>query len=306
MTAMQLNKAIYKALAAFTILFCTTGCIQKQPPYTTIDGFAQGGTYHIVYQNPADADHSALPDSLAVWFRQIDKSLSGYDTTSLVSQINRGENPPLDQLFIECFNLSREVYEATEGAFDISGAPLFDIWGFGFREKMEITPQMIDSIMTFVGMDKLSITYDSTSSSYHLSKSDPRMKVNFNAIAQGYSCVVPPGFCGQYPGVSVPLRVVPSSKGLSSKRCPGIGILSRVNREIGVFRHVSPSTWLCLEYPRETGLILRCTGKGGNPFKTKQGNRPSCRDQEGRRGPDVVVPGTSVFSSSQTGVSRNF
>ena len=74
----------------------------------------------------------------------------------------------------------------------------------------------------------------------------------------------------------------------------------------GDFRHVSPSTWLCLEYPRETGLILRCTGKGGNPFKTKPGNRPSCRDQEGRRGPDAVVPGTSVFSSSQTGVSQNF
>ena len=119
-------------------------------------------------------------------------------------------------------------------------------------------------------------------------------------------CVVPAGFSGRYPGVSVPLSVVPSSKGLSSKRCPGIRILSRADREIGVFRHVSPTTWLCLEYPRETGLILRCTGKGGNPFKTKQGNRPSCRDQEGRRGPDVVVPGTSVFSSSQTGVSRNF
>ena len=119
-------------------------------------------------------------------------------------------------------------------------------------------------------------------------------------------CVVPAGFSGRYPGVSVPLSVVPSSKGLSSKRCPGIGILSRADREIGVFRHVSPPTRLCLEYPRETGLILRCTGKGGNPFKTKQGNRPSCRDQEGRRGPDVVVPGTSVFSSSQTSVSRNF
>ena len=60
---------------------------------------------------------------------------------------------------------------------------------------------------------------------------------------------------------------------------------------------MSPSTRLCLENPHETGLILRCTGKGGNPFKTKQGNQPSCHDQEGRRGPDVVVPGTSVFSS---------
>ena len=52
-------------------------------------------------------------------------------------------------------------------------------------------------------------------------------------------CVLPAGFSGRYPGVSVPLRVVPSSKGLFSKRCPGIRILSRADREIGVFRHVS-------------------------------------------------------------------
>ena len=50
-----------------------------------------------------------------------------------------------------------------------------------------------------------------------------------------------------------------------------------------------------------TGLILRCAGKAGNPFQTTQGNRLSCRDQEGRRVSDEVVPGTSVFSSSETG-----
>ena len=36
-----------------------------------------------------------------------------------------------------------------------------------------------------------------------------------------------------------------------------------------------------LEFPRETGLFLRCAGKAGNPFQTTQGNRLSCRDQEG-------------------------
>ena len=61
-----------------------------------------------------------------------------------------------------------------------------------------------------------------------------------------------------------------------------------------------------LEFPRETGLTLRCAGKAGNPFQTKQGHRPSCRDQEGRWGSDEVVPGTSVFPSSETGMSRNF
>ena len=64
---------------------------------------------------------------------------------------------------------------------------------------------------------------------------------------------------------------------------------SRVGREIGVFRHVTPPTTLCLEFPRETGLILRCAGNVGNPFQTKQGNRPSCLEQEGRRCSDEVV-----------------
>ena len=52
-----------------------------------------------------------------------------------------------------------------------------------------------------------------------------------------------------------------------------------------------------LQFPHEAGLILRCAGKAGNTFQTTQGNRLSCRDQEGRRGSEEAVPGTSVFPS---------
>ena len=102
-------------------------------------------------------------------------------------------------------------------------------------------------------------------------------------------------FSGRCTRVSVPLCVATSSTGFRSKRCPGIGILSRADWEIGVFRKVAPPTRLRLEFPRETGLILRCDGKVGNTFQTKQGNEPSCRDQEGSRGSEEVVPGTSEF-----------
>ena len=63
---------------------------------------------------------------------------------------------------------------------------------------------------------------------------------------------------------------------------------------------------LRLEFPRETGLILKCLVKVGNPLQTKQGKRPSYREQEGRRGSDKLVPGTSVFTSSETDISGNF
>ena len=59
-----------------------------------------------------------------------------------------------------------------------------------------------------------------------------------------------------------------------------------------------------LEFPHETGLILRCAGKTGNPFQTTQGNRLSCRVPEGRRVSDEAVPGHSVFPSREHGVSR--
>ena len=84
--------------------------------------------------------------------------------------------------------------------------------------------------------------------------------------------------------------VLTSLTGWRSKRCPGIGFLSRGDREIGVLRNVEPPTRPRLECRRETGLILRCDRKVGNPFQTKQGSRPSCPDQEGRRGSEEVLP----------------
>lgn len=172
------------------LCICTLaiGCSNGGSNYTTLEGFAQGSTFRLVYQANAVSENYNIPDSLSLYFTQIDKSLSGYDSTSLVSLINRGENPPLDSLFIGCFNLSKEVWSATEGAFDISAAPFFQMWGFGFGNREEISQQKIDSTMQFVGMDKLSIAYDCQLGQSFLKKADPRMQVNFNAIAQGYTC----------------------------------------------------------------------------------------------------------------------
>ena len=62
--------------------------------------------------------------------------------------------------------------------------------------------------------------------------------------------------------------------------------LSRVDGEITVFGTVAQPTRVPVEFQCETGLLLRCDGKVRNPFGTKQGNRPSSRDEEGQRGSD--------------------
>ena len=72
------------------------------------------------------------------------------------------------------------------------------------------------------------------------------------------------------------LPVVTSSTELHSKSGLGIGFFSRADWEIRVFRNVASPTRLRLEFLRATGLNLRVNGEVGNPFETKQGNRPSC------------------------------
>ena len=48
---------------------------------------------------------------------------------------------------------------------------------------------------------------------------------------------------------------------------------------------------------------IMSAGKSGNPFQTKQGNRPYFRDQEERKVSDEVVPGTLVLSLSESQVT---
>lgn len=185
------KKIVYPILLILAIIavifFANRRAASALPKYNTLEGFAQGGSYRFVYKVP-DGFTIRLTDTLSRYFHQINKSLSGYDSTSIVSRINRGENPKLDSLFIECFNLSKEIWIKTDGHFDISAAPLFDLWGFGFKNKENITQDKIDSLKRFIGMDKLSIVYDSIANAHYLKKEDPRIKVNFNAIAQGYTC----------------------------------------------------------------------------------------------------------------------
>jgi len=163
------------------------GCT-KEMEYKTIDGFAQGTTFHIAYSPD-------IPDSLESFVNEIlnriDTSLSVYNDSSIISKLNRGESVEMDSLFINVFNRSKEIYEISNGAFDISGAPLFDAWGFGFKNRIHVTQRDIDSILTFVGMDKVKIENGV------LVKRDKRLSLNANAIAQGYSSDVIAGEFGK-------------------------------------------------------------------------------------------------------------
>ncbi len=173
----------------FLVASILSGCNSRQE-YYRITGFAQGGTYNVTYCPTDSAGNTVrispqeLKELIDSTLRAIDNSLSGYNKGSVISKINSNSSDSTDALFEDMYTISTAIYEETEGKFDPSAAPLFDIWGFGFKERETISQHKIDSIKQFVGMEKGEIRDGK------FVKQDPRFKVNFNAIAQGYSCDV--------------------------------------------------------------------------------------------------------------------
>lgn len=168
--------------------FLPTGCDAPRARYFRMEGFAQGGSWHIICSLPRGVRPKAIKTEIDSVLLEIDRSLSGYNRGSLLSRLNAGEDLPLDDHFLVNFRLSEELWRESGGAFDPSAAPLFDLWGFGFTDGSAIPSRaQIDSVRAFIGMDKFRI--DSLpDGSLHLRKADPRCRLNFNAIAQGYSC----------------------------------------------------------------------------------------------------------------------
>ena len=146
--------------------------------YVNIRGLALGTSYSITYK---DSEKRDFYDSVQNLLDRFESSLSIYRDTSIISKVNANEDVELDDYFITVFNKACEISEATEGAFDISASPLFEIWGWGAKERKEVTPQMIDSLKQYTGMDKLRIEGS------RIVKSNPNISLNVNAIAKGYS-----------------------------------------------------------------------------------------------------------------------
>ncbi len=167
-------------IVGFVLLFfsCTNQSkdITPQHKYIKNSGFIHGTTYNIIYNNNND-----LQEEIELQMHKVDKSLSTYDSTSVISLINRNKPYKLDKMFIEVFNKSQEIAKKTNGAFDITVAPLVNIWGFGFTNKNIITQKLIDSIMPFVGYKNIKLENNK------IIKQNTNTMLDASAIAKGYS-----------------------------------------------------------------------------------------------------------------------
>ncbi len=143
-----------------------------------IDGKAQGTTYHISYY---DKQNRNLKPEIEQILQDFDLSVSTYKPNSIISKINRNEPVKVDKYFKACFKKAKEVWKNTNGAFDPTVFSLVNAYGFGPGKKMKIEQKKIDSILQFTGFEKISLKGNK------IVKKDPRVGLDFNAFAQGYS-----------------------------------------------------------------------------------------------------------------------
>lgn len=145
--------------------------------FYTSEGVVWTTEYHITYEANRD-----LSDSIQLIFNRIDMSVSPYNKASLISSLNENTSWRVDAYIKRLLEASADVNRQSGGAYDPTVMPLVNAWGFGYKSGKMPTRAQLDSILAFVGMDKVSLHGDT------LVKRDERLMLDFSSIAKGMAC----------------------------------------------------------------------------------------------------------------------
>lgn len=168
-----MNRLVIIIVTSLLIFSCDV-----EPKNQIVSGPIFGTSFSIQYYSDNNLDFEKQFDSL---FYVINKSLSTYQTNSIISKINRNEDVKADYHFERVFYNSRNIFVETEGAFDPTIGAIVNAWDFGPEKKIVgLDSLKIDSLMLSVGFDKVLL------SQFKIEKPSS-VFLDFNAIAKGYA-----------------------------------------------------------------------------------------------------------------------
>jgi thiamine biosynthesis lipoprotein len=247
----------FQLLILFSLPLIFHACNKNE--YIHLQGYAQGTTYSIIYKTNKKQNFEQEINTI---LKKFDKSLSNYDSTSIISKINRNEAVELDSMFIACFETGQKVAKQTNGAFDMTVGPLIKAYGFFKNDTIFPNETEIDSLLKFVGFQNISIH------NKQIIKTDSRIMLDVNAIAQGYSVDVVASFLEKKAILDYMIEIGGEikTKGLNSKG---------LDWKIGIDKPIDNST---IEN-RELQTVIALSGKSlatsGNyrKFYIKDGKR---------------------------------
>ena len=173
----QKKKLIWQLPFLALLIIGTVMIISRQhaTPYRQVSDFVFGTTYKVIYQSDSD-----LSASIREELMKVDHSLSPFNKESVITAVNQNREVTLDPYFMEVFTKAMEISKDTEGAFDITVAPLVNAWGFGFKNEQMPNDHQVDSLRKIIGYQKISLTDGK------IRKQDPRMMLDCSAIAKGF------------------------------------------------------------------------------------------------------------------------
>ena len=169
---------IMKKTFVFAIILAVLTACGHQPKKLVLQGLAQGSYYAVTYYDEEDRNFQHEIDSI---FHAVDLSVNLWVDSSVISKVNRNEEVTLDKIFIDNFNIAQEAAALSDGYFDPTISPIVAAWGFSYKHGDTITPQLIDSLKQLVDYRQIRIEDG------NVVKGHPDMKLDFNAIAQGYT-----------------------------------------------------------------------------------------------------------------------
>lgn len=154
-----------------------------------LKGESQGTTYTIIV---AEEKLNFSKSEIDLVLANFDTILSTYIDASAISRLNNSEKGYLFvdnyQFFKNCYTISQFIFKETNGSFDPSVFPLVEGWGFFKKIETPLSTEKVDSILAFTSFEKNKFhSINFKGDKVDFVKNDPRFKLDFNAIAQGYS-----------------------------------------------------------------------------------------------------------------------
>lgn len=175
------KKSLFTLFFVAVAVFFLCYDFPKDKEYQHRDGLVFGTVYSITYSN---SDNQDLSQQITNALDAVNNSLSMFNKESVISKINNNQPVVLDSLFLTVWKKGQYVSRCTDGAFDMTVAPLVDLWGFGLKNREKVESVAVDSVRQYVGYD-LAVLKDGV-----ISKSYPEMRIDAGAIAKGYACDV--------------------------------------------------------------------------------------------------------------------
>ena len=239
---------------------------QQSTPYQHDRGMVFGTVYHITYQSS-----KSLQKDIEAELAKVDASLSPFNERSIITAVNENRDTVVNKMFSDVFALAMKISDSTNGAFDITVAPLVNAWGFGFKGGAMPSRHQVDSLKALVGYHKVSLTNG------RVSKTDPRIMLDCSSIAKGYGCDVVAKFLSAkgIDNYMVEIGGEIVTRGISEKRLPW---------KIGVTKPTDDS----LNVNQEIQTIINVTDKA----MATSGNYRNFYYKNGRKYAHTIAPST--------------